>query len=135
MTLWLIIGASVAGSLVLDYAIVRFIVSQFWGPLPRSFPPQPPRDDALRRTFQSFRLGPCNFGYCVHVAVDEEHLHLEPARFLRWLGALPASVPWAAITLTGPPRRGWRKAKIARQDLMGPDWCLELAGRGDEPVQ
>ncbi len=127
MNLWIIIPLILAGTTVLDYFIIRFVMSRCWGHLPRSFPPQPAREDAVRRTFQSFRLGQCNFGYCIHVAVDEEFLHLEPARLIRWLGAGTASIPWSAIRLTGPPRGEWLTAQVADRKFMGPAWCLQLA--------
>ena len=107
-----------AAATAFDYIVIRALTSMCWGRLPEAFPARPPREDALRKPFQSFRFGLCNFGLCIHV----------PARLLRWLGAPPASIPWEAIRLTGQPRRGWLTAQVGGRTLMGPQWCLELAG-------
>jgi hypothetical protein len=128
MKLTVLIGLIVVAATLLDYTIIRFLMSRCWGHLPRAFPRRPPREDAVRRNFQSFQLGLCNFGFCIHVAVDEQYLHLEPARLIRLLGAGPASIPWESIRLTGPPRRGWLTAQVGDRQFLGPAWCLELAG-------
>jgi hypothetical protein len=64
----------------------------------------------------------------VHVAVDEQFLHLTPAGPLRGLGARPMSIPWEEIRprSSAMPRR-WLNVEIRGQRLAGPAWCLELA--------
>jgi hypothetical protein len=69
-----------------------------------------------------------NFGLCIHVAVDETHLHLTPARVLRWVGAGPISVPWESIRVKKTSRNGkWTTAFFGPLSVMGPTWCLQLA--------
>jgi hypothetical protein len=126
--------AVVAGPLalfvVLTWAILRF----GWRPWMKRYPARPPHPDAVRRSYQSFSIAVVNGGPTMHVAVDEDYLHLTPVRVLRWLGAGPLSVPWSSIKVTRRSRRGTRAtAKFDGRTVYGPAWCLELAeGKGDE---
>jgi hypothetical protein len=87
-----------------------------WRPWAREYPPHPPAPDAVRRRFQSFRVGMMNLGGAIHVAVDEDHLHLTPVRVLRWIGMSPISVPWGSITIRR--RRGrWVMASAGGRTL------------------
>jgi len=100
-----------------------------FGPLGEKFPPVEPEAEAVRRKFQSFRIGLINLVFGVHVAADAGHLHLTPVRVLQRLGARPASIPWPEIEIVG--RR--RKSIVARAGgvtMTGPRWCLELAEPG-----
>ena len=99
-----------------------------WSPVMRSWPAREPSPDAVVRQFQSFRFGVMNFSLSIHVAADEDHLHLTPVRALRWVGAGPISVPWASITVKKSSRRGkWTTASFEGMTVLGPSWCLELA--------
>ena len=71
-------------------------------------------------------MGLLNLGFCIHVAADESHLHLQPAAVLRIFGAQTASIPWASIGIAKRGRR-WMSAKINNRTLYGPAWCLGLA--------
>ncbi|MDY7107627.1 MAG: hypothetical protein SYC29_03230 [Planctomycetota bacterium] len=114
--------------LLLAWFLIWAIMRAGWRPLTMRYPPVDPAPDAVRRTFQSFRLGAINLGYCVHVAADEHHLHLMPARIIRWCGAEAMSVPWSAIE---PGKRliggKWMTVSIDGRALAGPAWCLALA--------
>ena len=113
---------------VLDLVIVVTIIRWGWGPLPRDFPATEPGDDAVWRRYQSFRLGLMNLGYCIHVAADEQYLHLVPIKPLRACGGRPASIPWDAIRIEKRSRHGkWITARVGTHTLRGPSWCLELA--------
>ena len=71
----------------------------------------------------------------IHTAVDDQFLHLTPAKVLRWLGAHPLSVPWASIRILKRSRIGdWITAEVDGRRIFGPAWCLKLAdaGEGDE---
>jgi len=108
--------------------IFTLVVKFGWSPMRRRFPPREIAPDALRRNFQSFRFGILNFGMSIHVAVDEHCLHLIPARFLRWFGAGPVSVPWDAVTIRRRALGGrWISASFDGRSVMGPGWCLALA--------
>ena len=134
----LIVAAAVLEPIILVWALLHF----GWGPLARSYPAQPADDDAVTRSFQSFRLGLINLGFCIHVTVDERHLHLRPAAVLRWFGARAASIPWGSIRIVkrSRPRPGGPlrmapsiTARIDGRTLAGPAWCLELAESAPEP--
>lgn len=127
MTVALVIAIAVAVT-VLDFVILVTIVRRGWGPLPRDFPARTPGDDAIWRRYQSFRLGMMNLGYSIHVAADEQYLHLVPIKPLRMLGGRTASIPWEAIRIENRSRRGkWITARVGTHTLRGPSWCLELA--------
>jgi len=135
----LIIGFFIA-DLLLAWLLLWAILRAGWRPLTIRYPATEPAPDAVRRNFQSFRLGIINLGFCIHVAVDEHYLHLSPARILRWCGTGATSIPWSAIEPGGPVMGGkWMKSSIDGRTLLGPTWCLSLANPGttgddDEPA-
>lgn len=123
----IIIGAVLMDGLIIGSLLWGFS-SMIWGPLARRFPPREPAPDAVGRRFQSFSIGMFNLGCCIHVMVDETHLHLTPVKPFRLCGTGPISVPWDAIQIVKRP--AWRRlviAKIGDQTIAGPAWCLELA--------
>lgn len=125
----LLIAMFVITDLVVIGAVFH-LAGQSWRELAKSFPAQPVEADGVRKNFQSFRLGMINLGMCVHVAVDGKHLHLFPALFMRLtMRAAPCSIPWNAIALEPrqKPTRRMLAAKIGKQELLGPRWCMELA--------
>ncbi len=122
---WIII-AFVLGMVCLDWLIISTIVRNSWGEIARSFSPRPIAPDAVRRSFQSFRVGLMSLGWCVHVAADDTHLHLLPARLPRLLGCRAASIPWDQVTHVRKLLR-WSHVRIAGVDVRGPAWCLNLA--------
>ncbi|MEE8130717.1 MAG: hypothetical protein V3T48_10530 [Vicinamibacterales bacterium] len=106
------------------WAVVRF----GWKPFAQRFPPRRKDPDAVERRFQSFRLGFLSFGFCIHVAADQGHLHLQPAAILRFFGAPTASIPWSSIQIQKHSRTGKSiTARINERTLLGPAWCLGLA--------
>ncbi len=111
-------------TVVVLWAVVRF----GWKPFAQRFPPRSADPDAVGRRFQSFRLGVLSFAFCIHVAADQRHLHLQPAKILRFFGAPTASVPWSSIQIQKHSRTGrWITAKINERTFLGPAWCLGLA--------
>ncbi len=114
-------------TVVVLWAVVRF----GWKPFAQHFLPRRKDPDAVERRFQSFRLGVLHLGFCIHVAADEGHLHLQPAALLRFFGAQTASIPWSSIKIQKHSRTGRSiTAKINQRTLQGPAWCLSLA----EPI-
>lgn len=112
-----------------DLAILLLIlraVSPNWNDPLRDFPAVPPAPDAVRRDFQSFRVDAINLGWCVHVAVDQAHLHLLPALLPRATGFRAASVPWDRITPVGPAALKNFRVTINRTNFTGPAWALRL---------
>ncbi len=114
---------NVAFTMFIGWVLIR----SSWAGLAQPFPAQQIGSDAVRKNFQSFRIGIVKLGFSVHVAVDEQYLHLIPARLIRLFGARTASIPWNQVSFTG--RKGKRNAvvKIGANTVMGPAWCLEMA--------
>ena len=126
---WSLVIAIVVLLTAMDVVIIWAIVRFGWGPLPRAFPARDPLADAVSRKHQSFRINLLSFGFCINVAVDEQHLHLTPIKPLRAIGAKGSSIPWESIRIEKRPTRGrWLKAKAGSHTIRGPAWCLELAG-------
>ncbi|MBM4113302.1 MAG: hypothetical protein FJ253_07995 [Phycisphaerae bacterium] len=98
-----------------------------WRPMLGQFDRQQPSLDAVRRRYQSFSIGIVNMGFSIHVAVDDEFLHLEPLWPWQVLGAMPVSIPWSA--LSPAPRDAinlfGRAVRVNGHTLVGPKWCLE----------
>ena len=119
----------VATILVIDsimvWAIVR-VASEAAKELARDYPGRPVPDGAVRRGFQSFKIGIMNLGWCIHVAVDQGYLHLQPTWLARRFGLLPISLPWGVIEIR---ERRWRKwwVRVGKHDVAGPPWCFQLA--------
>lgn len=129
MNWWPIIIALIVVFVVVEPIAILWAVMRFgWRPFAEDFPAQHVDEHAVRKRFQSFRLGLLNLGFSIHVAVDERHLHLEPAAWMRRLGARAVSIPWDSISVVKRSRTGaWMTARIGKHTLMGPTWCLELA--------
>jgi hypothetical protein len=119
--------------LLIDLMVVGAIfyaVSQAVRDLASKFPPAEPRPEAVRRRYQSFKVGLVNLGWCIHVAVDERSLHLTPARVARWFGMRAMTVPWESIEYLGKAAIGSSvRVRIAGEEIHGPAWCLNLAAK------
>jgi len=131
-TTWIVLGAALLWS-VLSLGIAFFLIKGFvestWLRIQRAHPGVEPAPDAVRRDFQSFKMGLVNLGLSVHVAVDESHLHLFPAAIIRWAGAGPISAEWSAVEDIGASwLKGWHRVRIEGVLVNGPAWCLRLAG-------
>lgn len=100
--------------------------------LAKGHPPIEPEPGAVRRSFQSFRVGIVNLGLSVHVAADSSHLHLYPSRTARWVGMVPMSIPWEGIRVKASSRLMGTSAMISTQHVQGPRWCMQLAGTVNE---
>ena len=123
----LIVGIFVICDAIVVSSIIYWMASCL-REIPAKFPFTPPLPGAVRREFQSFHIDMFGVGWGYHVEVDEDHLHLFPAKMERWLGITPASIPWSAIKPISTGR--WRcKVKIGKWDVSGPKWCLDLAGK------
>ncbi len=125
------LGFLYIGLLIPLAALIWVIFKIGWSPLIRRYPACEPAPEAVRKSYQSFSVGLINLGLSVHVAADDQYLHLTPLLVLRWLGAGPISVPWSSITIK---KRGKvTKTVTASFDsttVCGPAWCLDLADPG-----
>jgi len=124
-----VLTAGIVVFVVVESILILWAVVHFgWTPISEQFPARAPGAGAVRRPYQSFRVGFLNLGCSIHATADEQHLHLEPAAYLRWFKARTVSVPWEAITVEKRSRSGrWITAKIDKWTIMGPAWCLDLA--------
>ena len=104
-----------------------------WNPVMAPFPPVDPAEDAVRRACQSFSVGLMNLSLSMHVAVDLDYLHLNPASYLRACGARGASIPWDACEPSAPSLGGLHTVRLNANTITGPSWCLiPFKGRDQE---
>lgn len=127
---WWVVILIVAFAVVEPAVIIAVVVRTGWNGFAGRHPPAETAPDAVRKSFQSIRVGLMNLGASVHLAVDEKHLHIVPARYLRLFGAQPASVPWERMEVEKSGRR-WVTVRIGADRLMGPAWALSLADPGE----
>lgn len=99
-------------------------LAHLWNDPLREFPAVSPAPDAVRRNFQSFSVGLLNLGWCIHVAVDRDRLHLTPAWLARVAGYRAASVPWAQVEHVGPFGGRAFIVRIGGTAFVGPAWAL-----------
>jgi hypothetical protein len=119
----------VVGVTVFNVFFTAFLLRAGWNQIARrNFEAVEPSPDAIRRNFQSISINIFNFGWCVHIAVDEHHLHLFPTALVRLGGAKPMSIPWSEIRVKRPGRRMMR-VMIGHDCLYGPSWALSLAAK------
>ncbi len=137
----IIVVAIVLTDLMIVGAVIRAVGSEM-REVSKQFPPVAPAADAITKDFQSFRLGMMGLGKCIHVSVDDQHLHLRPSMFARWFRVPPMSVPWAQVQVIGPSALSRRlklgkslKAKLGTLDIEGPQWCLNLASQSTRTTE
>jgi hypothetical protein len=114
-----------------DFAVVGGVIYAATSELREfssKYPPHEPRPNAIRKEFQSFKIGIVGLGGCIHVAVDEDFLHLSPAWVARRFGMKPMSIPWERIEPKGP-FFGRFRVTIDGTMISGPKWCFELLER------
>lgn len=128
----LAVGAIIATFVIMDaivvWAIMR-MVGQTMKRLGQGHPPAEPEPDAVRREFQSFKIGIVNLGYSIHVAVDPSYLHLYPSLTARWIGIKPMSIPWESVQWKRDTRLSGTHVRINGTDVYGPAWAMKLAAR------
>ena len=128
---WIIVLFVIVDVLI-AFSLIAASLKLLWNPLHLAYPPRTAADDAIRKKLQSFRIGPLNLSYCIHTAVDENHLHLTPATLVRWLGGKPTSIPWDAIEVVKRSRFGQSMiVRVGKRRIAGPAWCLGLAEPAD----
>ena len=127
MRLWMVLVFVVA-ELAIGLTVVRMLLGNAWRPLQTAFPSQAPLEPHYRRNFQSFSFGLINAGFSIHVIVDDQYLHLIPAKYLRMMGLLPVSVPWSEIQMHAKQPSFGRQARahLGKTEVVGPAWCFEM---------
>lgn len=115
--------------------ILRLVLGGTWRPLWAAHPGVAPAEGAVRRGFQSYKLGIVNLGFMIHTEVDERYLHLQPALFGRLCGMRRVSAPWEAVEPVKRIGKRYAEVRIAGQRLFGPAWALGLAfgDAGEKP--
>lgn len=106
--------------------VLRMIIGGTWKPVADRYPPMEVNADAISKKNQSIKIGAVNLGFSCNISVDEQALHLHPARWIGWMKLTPISIPWEAIR---PIKQGrfQSKVKLDHQTFYGPTWALELA--------
>lgn len=122
-----IIALLCVGNAAITMFIAWVIVKSSWTGLAGPFEAHEIGPDAVRKNFQSFRIGIVNLGFSVHVAVDEQYLHLIPARIIQIFGAKAASIPWDQVTFKDRKGKRYATVKIGSSMVLGPAWCLTIA--------
>jgi hypothetical protein len=128
-TLTLILALVAVEIMVVGLVVPALVSSSGLRDLIFKHPAVPPLPGAVRREFQSFSFGLVNLGFCIHAAVDEQRLHLEPAWLARRVGiSRGASIPLELVRVKPGSRPGSRyvKATIDGVECAGPRWCLDL---------
>ncbi|MBU6414091.1 MAG: hypothetical protein KGS45_11530 [Planctomycetes bacterium] len=122
----LIVFLFVVVDLVVVGAVMTAAIEGVLGKLAKKFPAQPIGLNAKRRNFQSMSSGLVNLGFCIHIATDEQHLHILPTAFLRLFKAKPMSIPWDKVDLQPEqPRKRWLNVRAEGSDLTLPAWILD----------
>src|SRR5688572_2512735 len=114
--------------IALPWIIFRLVVKMLWNRWSQRYAAQPILPGAVGRKFQSFSFGPlASLNNCIHIVVDEQHLHLIPMLVMRWCGGKRISLPWDRIEDVHPGMFGMSKAVIDDRRIAGPKWCMRLA--------
>ena len=129
-----IIPMVMAFDLLVAATVVGFLVRRSWKPLEKDFPARQPSEPSVSRTFQSFAIGMANYGWSIHVVLDDDYLHLKPIWIIRQFGLNPISIPLDAIKPLPDLQSGrqFKKVLIGKQTITGPKWCFALV---TEPAQ
>lgn len=120
--------------LILVWTMIGFIFRKLWSGIAKDFPPREVIEPSIYRPFQSFEINAMSLGSSVHVSLDDECLHLRPAKLVRWMGLTPISIPWEQIEIdqAAVPKIKRRffpnmiKARIGKHKIVGPRWCFEM---------
>lgn len=127
--------------LILVWTFVSWGLRRHWNVLAKDFPSLEVVEPSVTKAFQTFRINSMNLGNCVHVTLDDGHLHLNPARMLRWMGMTRVSIPWECIERIEPSDANsifrlspkFRRVRIGSNNVTGPAWCFELVFSQETP--
>lgn len=110
-------------------ALIWLLVKLTWPPWERRFPARPQSPDAVIQSMQSFGLGRfMRWNNFLHIAADEECLHVIPPKMIRLFGAGPISVPWERFADVRPAMLGMMIGTLDDgTKIVAPGWALRLA--------
>ncbi len=120
---------------VILWAVSRYAVAHFFSPLAGRYPAREPAPGAFRKEFVGFRLhGIFNFGFCLHIDVDDRFVHISPAWLPRLAGACPSSVPREDVQRgTGKGADRLVSGTIGGISVSIAGWVFEKAEKGPQP--
>jgi hypothetical protein len=127
MNAWLIL-VLIPIELAIGLMVIRALLNSVWIPIQTVYPEQTVLVPCFHRNYQSFSFGLINAGFCYHVTVDDNHLHIAPVRPLRWGGQKTASIPWSEIRLhkKQPMLKRYARVLVKKTEIVGPAWCFEM---------
>ena len=124
----LIVIVFVVTDSIIVWAVISSATSMIRS-LTHSFPAMPVSEPCVRQEFSSLRMGLTKFDNSVHITIDRDYLHVEPAAILRWMGVKAMSVKRSEIMIPdGKPRGVIGKAlevQIRKSRVWLPAWCIE----------
>jgi hypothetical protein len=129
-----LIPVIIAFDFLIAVTVIGLLFRNSWKPLEVQFPAQVPSEASYGRKFQSFSIGLVNFGFSVHVIIDDRFLHLTPIWIVSRFGMKPISLPWDEVQIltTPKPTAKMVKVKVRKQTITGPRWCFELLYQGSQ---
>lgn len=119
------IATVIAIFIVVDAIVVYAVFSMCsaaWRELARDFPLNAHASGPWRE-FQSVSIDMFNFGFCVHICADADHVHIAPTKFLRLMRVTPISIPRAAMLEVKPSVFRTAKVKLSKRTLVLPRWA------------
>jgi hypothetical protein len=126
MSIAIIVAFVVVFDVIIITLVMRALASAV-KPLGEEFPAVEPAPAAVRRRFQSLKIGLINLGWSVHIAIDRGYLHLRPARLVRIMGFPALSIPWSAITVV-ERGHGYSMIRVGTTEIVGPTWAFAPDG-------
>lgn len=128
---WIAIGVS---AFSLTIIVVSFLLLRIhWNRVAEDYPAIQPLPDAVCRRFQTCSMGIFNLGWSVNILADEDHLHLQPALFLRAATSRGMSIPWDDVKPEQKRTLGRYCAfRINDRRFLTPAWVADIANTNQE---
>lgn len=129
----LLVGIMMIMDCIVIGALLNASVQALFEPMSKRFPPKEMKGGAIEKSFQSLKVGMLNYGFSVHLGVDDAHLHVVPVRIFRWCGAKPSSVPLGEVivkdggSLEKHQEGKLIDGKIGGIELKAPAWVFREA--------
>ncbi len=113
---------------IIVWALVSSAVSQIRS-ITDKYPAMPVREPYVRREFSSLRMGLSKFDNSVHITIDRDYLHVDPAAILRWMRVPAMSVPRSVFRIPDGAPRGFlvkgMEVQIGTARVWIPAWCID----------
>ncbi len=113
---------------IIVWALVSSAISQIRS-VTDKYPAMPVREPYVRREFSSLRMGLSKFDNSVHITIDRDYLHVDPAAILRWMRVPAMSVPRTGVSIPDGQPRGFvvkgMEVQIGTARVWIPAWCID----------